>query len=148
MRLIIILLLIFSSAAILGCSTKYKSGHDRVYSKNLQSAFLEDYKTLSLCKCLEYGHNQKLNLREEDVSCAFPDYMYSEINTIDSLARNERSRILADSAARIGRVAEGMEGKRVMEICLDLYKSTELEALAKSRLKALKKQEEQLYKEQ
>ncbi|MBC5995012.1 hypothetical protein [Pontibacter cellulosilyticus] len=45
--------------------------------------------------------------------------MYTEIAFIDSLAKAERSKIQLDSVARIGKVAEGMEGKRVIDICLE-----------------------------
>ena len=146
MRLSAVLSNVVFMTALVSCNLKYGSVKEKVYEKNLRSAFIEDFKTVSFCRCLEYGNNYRLNLKNDDLSCAFPDYLYSEIAFIDSLASIEKSRIKADSVARIGKVAEGMEGKRVVDICLEFYQNKQLDALAKARYKIIEKQNKELYR--
>ncbi|MFD2248495.1 hypothetical protein [Pontibacter ruber] len=126
--------------SLTSCSTQNNSISARQYSKNYESAFVEGFKTLSFCKCLDYGNSGKLNLSAEDASCRYPDYLYGEANIIDSLALAESRRIALDAAGRgKGQVAEGMEGKRIIGQCLEFYSGKELEAFAKSRYEADRK---------
>ncbi|WP_144266373.1 hypothetical protein [Pontibacter ummariensis] len=101
----------------------------------MEDAFVEDFKTSSFCKCVESGSNQTL----DDVSCRYPDYLYSEAQTISNLAKLEGDKIRIDSIRRVGRVAEGMEGKRAIEMCLKFYKSRELDSVARARFKLSEK---------
>jgi hypothetical protein len=125
--------------SINSCSTQHKSVSARQYKKNFGSAFVERFKTLSFCRCVEYGNNSARSLQAEDASCRYPDYLYGVAGVIDSLGLIESKKIKADSTDRSGRVAEGMEGRRVIGKCLEFYKGKELDAIARSRYRANRK---------
>jgi hypothetical protein len=52
---------------------------------------------------------------------------------IDSIVAVDKARLMADSAASIGRVAEGAEGKRVFDCALARYQSKWLNKVAMKR---------------
>ena len=95
--------------------------------------FIEEFKTLSFCRCIENGSNRKFNLAAEDVSCRLPDFMYSHYAVIDSLGKIEAIKIKQDSVSRIGRVAEGMDGKVILFHCIRSMNSKALRKIAKAR---------------
>lgn len=127
----IILLLSFNS-----CIPKHINVLSQQIQKNYNSAFIEGFKTLSLCSCLEYAYDRELKLWEEDVDCRVPDYLYTQKKVIDSLARKEAGKIIQAEAARNYQRAEGMEGKRIISTCIAFYNSTELDKIARAQLKA------------
>ncbi|GHA61239.1 hypothetical protein GCM10007389_12060 [Pontibacter akesuensis] len=119
-------------SALIGCRAKYVVGNERRYTQNLKDAFVNDFKTISFCECLKAGNDYKTS---EDVSCRYPDYLYTEGDVIKNLIQVEQGKITRDSIDRIGRVAEGMEGKRVVEICMEFYQSKALDSVARSRFR-------------
>ncbi|MCX2742110.1 hypothetical protein [Pontibacter anaerobius] len=86
MRTLLIFAALILSLAVNSCGTQNKS---KQYDKRYEDAFSESFKTLSFCKCLEYGYSKKIDLPSEDASCRYPDYLYGEGSLIDSLARLE-----------------------------------------------------------
>jgi len=54
---------------------------------------------------------------------------------IDSLAKNTASKIKLDSIYAIGKIAEGLQGKKVFSTCLRDYNSNWLDLMAKSQYK-------------
>lgn len=79
-------------------------------------------------------------MHKEDASCRYPDFLYGEQVYIDSLARLESARIVQDAASRAGRVAEGMEGKKVVATCLQFYQSKALSEFAHARYTLIEKE--------
>jgi hypothetical protein len=134
-----LLTLILISLLIVGCRTKTGVFENGRYSKNMKEAFIGDFKTLSFCRCVENANDQQLDLAKEDVSCGAPDYLYSEIKIIDSLARKEADNIRRAEAERNYPRAEGMEGKEIISNCLAFYNSKQLEAIAKERFRISEK---------
>jgi hypothetical protein len=59
-----------------------------------------------------------------------------DLRFIDSIVAADKAKILADSAASIGRVAEGADGKRVFDRALIRYQSKWLNGVAKKRSRA------------
>ncbi|WP_181308982.1 hypothetical protein [Rufibacter sp. XAAS-G3-1] len=129
------LAVIIITTLLASCRAKYGGWEGNKYSKSSKTAFIESFKTLAFCNCVEYGNNKQLNLQSKDASCRYPDYLYGEGKIIDSIAKSASNKIRLDSIDRDGRVAEGMDGKRIMDICLELYNSKELDATAKLRFK-------------
>jgi hypothetical protein len=121
--------------SVTGCKTGYKTDNKN-YSKNLENAFVDDFKTLSLCRCLEYAHEKELKLRDEDVDCRTPDYLYAQSGKIDSMARKEAKKIRQAEDTREYPRAEGMEGKKITTSCVAFYNSKELDAIVRKQLKA------------
>ncbi|AKD04855.1 hypothetical protein PKOR_19305 [Pontibacter korlensis] len=140
MRSVLAPLVLLFVVALIGCTSNFKLGERKMLQENYKNSFIEGFKTLSFCRCIKYGYDNKYDLVTEDASCRFPDYLYSEVALIDILAKVERDKILLDSASRVGRVAEGMEGKRVMDICLKFYNSSLLDSVAISRYQKDKNQ--------
>ncbi|MBC5775663.1 hypothetical protein H8S95_16415 [Pontibacter sp. KCTC 32443] len=120
---------------VFGCKTVSRPDNEG-YSKNLKSAFVDGFKTLSLCRCLEYAHERELELWDEDVDCRTPDYLYAQSKIIDSLVRIEAEKIQQAEATRNYPRAEGMEGKKITSSCLAFYNSKALDKIVKQRLKA------------
>lgn len=115
------------------------------YEKRLQEAFIHSFKTVSFCGCVEAANEQELNLRKEDVSCSYPDYLIAESKFIDSLAQVQGDKIRRAEVERTTQRAEGMEGKLIVSTCLDFYNSKELSAIAKARYKRDREQAKRYY---
>ena len=131
-QLLIVVLVLLS---LPGCKTGYKTDN-KSYSENLESSFVDGFRTLSLCRCLEYAHERDLKLWEEDVDCRTPDYLYAQSEIIESLARKEAEKIRQTESTRNYTRAEGMEGKNIISSCLAFYNSKELDKIIKERLNA------------
>lgn len=129
-----LLLLFFVVFTLLpACSRKLGSISNGKYPKAYKEAFIDGFKTLTFCKCVQYGNPKMDDLAKEDVSCRVPDYLFMEMNVIDSLAKAEIIKLQLDSFNRAGRVAEGMDGKRTIIHCLEQYQSKKLNSFAKNR---------------
>ena len=131
----LLVLLIVIMTLIPACRNKYGVVSNGRYSKAYKGAFIHEFKTLTFCRCVENGNSKIDRLSDEDASCRVPDYMIMQMDVIDSIARIEVNKVKLDSVNRAGQVAEGMDGKRIIDHCLELYQSKHLEKYAIARFR-------------
>ncbi|WP_157600510.1 hypothetical protein [Rufibacter sp. DG15C] len=128
-----LLLSVWFIVLMFSCRTAGKPG-----ARLSRAEFIDSFKTISFCRCVELANNKKLDLADDDVSCRPPDWLYSEGDAIDSLVLREVKKIRLDSLDRAQyQVAEGMDGKHVISSCLTFYNSQALETSARRRAKFL-----------
>ncbi|WEK17794.1 MAG: hypothetical protein P0Y49_13400 [Candidatus Pedobacter colombiensis] len=83
-------------------------------------------------KCLYYGFNGSRTFKElmkQNKGGGGEFIMYSD-HIIDSIAKSTNVKMVSDSIASIGKVAEGSEGKHIISTCLALYTSKMLDSIA------------------
>lgn len=130
MMVLIVCILILSCKSFTGLS----------YSQQMKEIYLYIFKLTYFKKLLLIGYNNSPEIKEviltdqsgfSEIILTPADYLL-----IDSLVRIDNSILVQDSLNRIGRVAEGAEGKRIISYALEKYQSRWLDKLAKQRYKA------------
>jgi DNA primase len=103
----------------------------------MKEIYVYDFKMIYFKKMLLAGFGNNNEIRSivsadhsgfAEIILTMQDYQF-----IDSIVAVDKAKIIADSAASIGRRAEGAEGKRVFDRVLSRYASKWLNDVAKER---------------
>jgi hypothetical protein len=101
--------------------------------------YLSEFKLNYFRTLLKKGFNNSESVRNIIAfdSSGFTEIIMSmeDFKLIDSFTNIDHSYLLQDSINKIGRVAEGAEGKAVLGYALNKYQSKWLDSLAKARRK-------------
>ena len=114
---------------------------DQVKSERRQfkEVYIDQIKLTYFRKILIAGFNHSENVKSliRFDRSGFTEPILSEYdeNLIDSLVNLDNQYMMADSSNRIGRVAEGAEGKHVLGYILNRLEGKWLDSLANSRFK-------------
>jgi hypothetical protein len=107
--------------------------------KEMKEIYLHDFKMTYFKKLLIAGYNNtneiKNVVRGDHSGFTEPILTDDDHDLIDSLVKAGNNTMTQDSINRIGRVAEGAEGKHVFDFALSKYQSKGLDKLAKERFK-------------
>jgi hypothetical protein len=122
-----------------------KTPHRVTYNKQMEKAFIDDFKITYFKKLLLAGYNQSdavKSLIRSDQS-GFGEIILSpdDYNMLDSIVRIDNAIMVKDSLNG-NRRAEGTQGKRVLGYALKQYESKWLDSLAKVRYYIYKKAED------
>lgn len=136
---------IFNCLAILAlvgfqmqCTTENEeSSEDKMY----KSIYVDEFKLLYFRLLLRKSYNDSEAVREilslDHSGITEPVLSMEDMKLIDSLTTLDNSVLKADSANRIGRVAEGSEGKHQLGYVLETLSGGWLDSLAKKRFREL-----------
>ena len=124
---------------IVAVSFACKSTHSWTSKKEMKDIYIPNFKLTYFKKLLIAGHNNTNEIK----SIVFADQSgYSEsilssedYDLIDSLVQLDNHTMILDSINRIGKAAEGTEGKHVFGYALNKYQSNWLDKLSKERFK-------------
>lgn len=101
--------------------------------------YIEEFKLIYFQKLLEAGFNnsEEVNnlIRFDKSGFTEPVLTIEDYQLIERLVQADQQQMRADSAAKIGRVAEGAEGKHVFSHILTKLEGKWLDNLAKERYK-------------
>ncbi len=132
---ITVLLLIF---LFVQCKTMKQNRHD---IKDFKKTYLEQFKIIYTRRLLQVGFNNSTSINSildtDPRGFTEPILSKSDYELIDSLVFEDNLFMMADSTNRIGRVAEGAEGKHVLGYLIGKYESKWIDSLAKIRYKTL-----------
>ena len=125
---IIMVILIF-----IGCNKSQNSLKGKVYDSDVD-VNIEEFKRKFFLSCIEFGYegNQYMDsVLIEDVSL-MADFPLGFIGyrTADSLARDVRKEIVADSIMLMTHCDYTIGKKRVFQICLEHFKSARIDSIA------------------
>jgi hypothetical protein len=133
-----VLIIVFSSC---------KSTQAWTNKKEMKGIYIPNFKLIYIKKLLIAGYNNTNEIK----SIVFADHSgFSEsilsredYDLIDSLVKIDNQTMILDSINRIGRIAEGAEGKHVFGYALNKYQSNWLGRLSKERFKIYWRKEKQ-----
>ena len=107
--------------------------------KQYKKIYVDQFKLTYLRKVLQTGFNQSESIRNvvkfDKSGFTEPILTEDDYHLIDSLAYIDNSQMMSDSIKRIGRVAEGAEGKHVFDFILNRFDSKWIDSIAKHRYK-------------
>jgi hypothetical protein len=131
------ILLIFFFPLLFSCKTsQYEMWASK---KEMKDIYIDDFKLIYFKKLLIAGYNNtdevKNMVRSDQSGFSEPILTTEDYELIDSLVTADNIRMTQDSIKRVGRVAEGSEGKHVFGYALNKYQSKWLDQLAKERFK-------------
>lgn len=126
-------LLIFMSVTFIQC---HKS-REKDSQNEMKSIYIDQFKLTYFRKLLQTGFNNSEavnNIIKFDRS-GFTEMIMTEndYHLIDSIVLLDNLKMTSDSVNRIGKVAEGAEGKHVLAYILNRLESKWLDSLAKKR---------------
>ena len=128
-------LLILLSAAFIQCHTS----REKELQSEMKSIYIDNFKLLYFRKLLQSGFNNseevKTIIKFDRSGFTEPVLTEDDHHLIDSIVRLDNLKMTSDSVNRIGRVAEGAEGKHVLAYILNRLESKWLDSLAKQRYK-------------
>lgn len=114
----------------------------------MKEAYIHSFKLTYYRKLMIKGFNNSEEIKSLISSdrSGFSEILLSidDYKLIDSLTNKDNQIMLNDSINNIGRVAEGCEGKRVLEFSLNKYNSKWIDDLAKQRYKIKMNSERQI----
>jgi hypothetical protein len=124
---------------LIGCKATYQGGQ----KKEMKNIYLRVFKMAYFSSVLKEGFNNSEAIKSI-VDNQFSGYgepiLYPEdLKLINDFAKEANVKLTKDSIERIGRVAEGAEGKYVIAYAIEAYNSKWLDSLAKARYKYFKK---------
>ena len=139
-------LLIFFVFILMSC----KSTQSWTTKKEMKGIYIPDFKLLYFKKLMIVGYNNTneiKNIVSADRSGFSEPILFSieDYELIDSFVKLDNNNMIQDSINRIGRTAEGTEGKHVFAVALRKYQSKWLDNLAKERFKMYWRKEKQKY---
>ena len=118
------------------CSNTHKSTSQR---KMYKSIYVDQFKLTYFRQMLIKGYNNSKAVREiiDFDQSGFTEIILTtdDYKLIDSLTNADNQKLKLDSIARIGRVAEGAEGKHILGLILEKLENKWLDSLAKARYK-------------
>jgi len=120
--------------------TQCKSTHESTSQKSIyKSVYIDQFKLTYFRQILVKGFNRSDAIQEvikfDKSGFTEPLLTVDDLNLIDSLTTVDNLRMQTDSAHRIGRVAEGFEGKHPLGFILEKINSKWLDSLARKRYK-------------
>ena len=125
------LLLVFTLFTLCACRSSKEASTNR---KQYKEIYLSQFKLTYFKKLLSQSYNHSDNIKTliKGDSSGFTEPILSEkeYKLIDSLVKVDNNYLVADSAASIGRVAEGGEGKHVLGFIMYKIRSKWLDSLA------------------
>lgn len=134
-QIVTVLLFIF---LFVQCKTMKQNRHE---IKDFKKTYLEQFKLTYTRRLLKAGFNNSTSinsiLETDPKGFTEPILSKSDYELIDSLVFEDNLFMMADSTNRIGRVAEGAEGKHVLGYLIGKYESKWIDSLAKIRYKTL-----------
>lgn len=143
MRCILLTLVITSGFFVTGCGVSKELREERK-GWNF-SRWEQDFKDRTLCLCLLQGLNNK---SIEDSIIKYDKSFYNPLaiavfdSTINELLKKEIKQMQEDSIRSIGfypaDISSLLEGKRVMNHCIELYRSKRIDSMAKTERKSWK----------
>jgi len=118
----------------LGCkisksSKSYKHSFKDVYVKQFKLTYLQRL----LIKSYNNSNDIQNILRFDKSGFTEPLLTMYDVKLIDSLTKIDNLKLATDSAKSIGMVAEGAEGKHVLEFVIEKIESRWLDSLANNR---------------
>lgn len=129
---------------LFGCGIRR---HQSKAEKQLEEIYIQEFRTTYFKTLLKKGFNNDPKYIE---AVSIDASHYGEIildledyQLIDSLTNIDNDIMVKDSIDRIGKVAEGAEGKKVFYYALDKYNSHWLDSITKVRLKRFQKFEKE-----
>ncbi len=130
----IFLIILLTFLLIISCKST-----NSIYNKQMKEAYIHSFKLTYYENLMIKGFNNSEELKfliSSDRS-GFSEILLSieDYNLIDSLTTKDNQIMLNDSIDRIERVAEGSDGKRVLEFSINKYNSKWIDDLAKQRYK-------------
>jgi hypothetical protein len=107
--------------------------------QEMKSIFVKDFKLVYFKQLLRRGFNNDpgyLNAIKDDMS-GFGENLYSneDFDILNALVDKDNQVMVRDSLESYGKVADGVEGKRVFSYALERYNSKWLDSLAHARYK-------------
>jgi len=132
----IYLILLSISATGLSCKSSQSSTHQHA---ELKAAYIDQFKLTYFQQILIKSYDNSESVQEiiNSDHSGFTEPILTEDDNkmIDSLTTADSQKIKMDSTNRIGRVAEGAEGKHPLKFILDKLQSKWLDSLANKRYK-------------
>lgn len=128
--ILIIVVLIFS----ISCKTGQFSRSEK---RQRKEAYVYSFKMTYFKKILLEGFNNSSEIQTilnadhsnyGEIVLSMEDFKF-----IDSVVLADKTKLIADSSASIGRVAEGADGKRIFDLALARYQSKWLNEIAAKR---------------
>ncbi|HEX7845614.1 MAG TPA: hypothetical protein VF476_07390 [Chitinophagaceae bacterium] len=111
--------------------------HQLTYKKQMKEAYLYTFKLTYIKKMLTAGFNNseaiKAQLAKDGSGYGEPLLLLEDYKIIDSFVLIDNARMIQDSINRIGKVAEGAQGKHVLTNSLSKFQSKWLDSLANAR---------------
>jgi hypothetical protein len=135
-RTFLLLLLFIETGVFIQCRTTQAVKTEK---EQFKEVYLNQFKLTYFRKILAAGFNDSEEVKaliNFDRS-GFTEPIITEVDTqlIDSLVRQQNNDLVTDSMNRIGRVAEGAEGKHVLGFVLNRIEGKWLDSLANQRFK-------------
>ena len=107
--------------------------------KEYKAIYIRQFRTVYFQKILKEGFNQSAAINEmisSDRSLfTEPILTWEDLRLIDSLVSTDNAKMRGDSISRIGKIAEGAEGKHVLGFVMDRLRSNYIDSIAKTRYK-------------
>jgi hypothetical protein len=129
--------LIIIVAALVFCVSCKTTGSSRSEKRERKEAYVYSFKMTYFKKMLLSGFGNspeiKAVLSEDHSDYGETILSMQDFQFIDSVVAVDKAKLTADSAASIGRVAEGAVGKRVFDCVLKQYQSKWLNDIAVKR---------------
>jgi len=114
---------------------------NRSQIKQFKSIYLDQFKLTYTRKLLQTGFNYSASIKSileaDPIGFTEPILSKSDYQLIDSLVFEDNLFMIADSTNRIGKVAEGAEGKHVISYLISKFDHKWIDSLAKVRYKTL-----------
>lgn len=117
--------------------------HTSTYRKQMKESYIYSFKMTYFKKILLAGFNNSDAIKEvmEVDHSGYGELILSmqDLVFIDSMVHVDNIKMVSDSTASIGRVAEGAQGKRIFDYALLRYESKSLDSIAKIKSKPFMK---------
>ena len=108
-------------------------------AEEYKQIYIRQFRVVYFRKILQEGFNQSTAFNEvinSDRSLfTEPILTMEDLKLIDSIVNIDNAKMRTDSIERIGKVAEGAEGKQVLGFIMDRLRSNYLDSIAKTRYK-------------
>ncbi|PKV63470.1 hypothetical protein [Pontibacter ramchanderi] len=119
--------------------TQCTTSRQRMLKQQYKQIYIEEFKLIYFQKLLQAGFNnsEEVNslIRFDKSGFTEPVLTMEDYQLIERLVQADQQQMRADSVAKIGRVAEGAEGKHVFSHILTKLEGKWLDSLAKKRYK-------------
>jgi hypothetical protein len=127
---------------LISCKTQYATNKD---ADQMRESYLYAFKMSYFKKLLIEGFNNSNAIKDviafDRSGYGEPILLMEDYKLIDSLVKIDNKLMMQDSLNRIGRVAEGVQGKHIFDYALNKYQSKWLDSLTKERFKIYKRKE-------
>lgn len=119
--------------------TQCRTSRERQLKREYKSIYMDQFKLTYFRQLLQAGFNnsEEVNslIKFDNSGFTEPVLSRDDYQLIESIVQSDNLKMKADSVGRIGRVAEGAEGKHVFSHILRKLESKWLDSLAEQRYK-------------